>query len=340
MKGQIVWDDSKKKYHLVANGKKLVSSKKAGYLTYLVAQQKHSAILKSKVTEVEVVTTEPNGGIQITDTTGTAIASIAPAFNINERFDFMEQLVKMVMNGKAKSLVVSGEGGVGKTYTVMDTFRKAGKVDFNTVMPTIEDLNVTPDDEESEIEEKVYAQINQSKGDYIVVKGHASAASLYRLLYEHRNRTIIFDDCDSVLKDGSALNLLKAALDSYEDRWVNWRTERAGVSDLPTCFKFNGMIIFISNMPLHKIDEAVRTRCFKVDLSMTKPQRIERMRSVLDFVMPDIEMDSKVEALDLLEANMNVTNDVNFRSLMNLITIRNSGVADWKKLAVYSLTEQ
>jgi len=341
VKAQILWDAKREKYVLVANGKNLVASKSDGYLTYLVAQQKHSAILKAKVTEAELVTTKPNGGIQITDSQGTPVASVAPSYNINERFDFLEQLITMVMNGSAKSLVISGEGGVGKTYSVLQTLRKAGKVDYNTVMPTIEDLNVVPDDDEPVIEEKVYAQINQSKGDYVVIKGHSSDASLYRILFEHRDRTIIFDDCDSVLKGGSSLDLLKAALDSYDDRWVHWRTEKAGDTDLPSCFKFNGMIIFVTNLPLHRIDEAVRTRCFKVDLSMTKPQRIERMRAVLEHVMPDAELEHKVDALDLLEQNMHLTNDINFRTLMNLIMIRRDpSVADWQKLAIYALIEQ
>lgn len=336
-KAKITWNEQKNKFQLVYRNKVLVSSKKSETLVHYVAKQVHPKIVKAKITEVEVH--GPKDKITISDKDGNLVVN--NEFNIEERFGFLEELIKMVIDGDAKSLVISGEGGVGKTFTVLDTLKKAGKVNCNTIFPNIEDLNIVVEDEEDEIKGKVYAQINQPKGDYIVVKGHASPKALYRLLYENRERTIVFDDCDKVLKDDTAISLLKSALDSYEDRWVSWFIEQAfGESDLPMQFKFKGRIIFISNMKLAKIDEAVKTRCFKVDLSMTKHQRIERMRNVLDNVMPHVELDVKQEALVLLEENMHLTDDINFRSLMNLITIRNSTSKDWKKLGVYSLTEK
>jgi hypothetical protein len=155
------------------------------------------------------------------------------------------------------------------------------------------------------------------------------------LLYENRERTIIFDDCDDILRDKSAIDLLKSALDSYEDRWVSWYIERD--TDLPTTFKFKGKIVFVTNIPIPKIDSAVRSRAFKVDIHMTKPQCIQWIRKALPDVLPDVDMQHKEDALNLLEENMHVTNDVNFRSLMNLTTIRTSPVRNWKKLGVYSL---
>jgi hypothetical protein len=336
-KAQIVWNPIKSKFNLVLKDKVIVSSNRVEYLTWLVDQQKHAKILKAKITSYEIIA--PVTGIQISDEAGSPIEQVSPDFDINERFGFLEELITLVIDGEAKSLVVSGEGGIGKTFTVMDVLKKAGKVDHASVMPSIEDLNIKVEDEEPIIEEKILAQINQPKGDYVVVKGHSSAKALYRILYEHRQKTIVFDDCDSVLKDTSAISLLKSALDSYEDRWVSWRIEQPfGESDLPLTFKFHGKIIFISNMPLKKIDDAVKTRCFKVDLSMTKPQRIVRMRSVIANIMPDVDMDHKHEALGLLEENLHITNDINFRSLMNLIMIRRSGSANWKKLGAYALT--
>jgi hypothetical protein len=342
MKASIIWDANKNKYHLVANGKTLVSSKRHEYLNYLVVQQKHSAIIKAKVTSAELVTAEPSTpGFKITDQAGNEIASVVPTFDIEERFQFLEELIMLVVEGDAKSLAITGRGGVGKSYTVMDVLRKAGKVNVNDVLPSIDDLQeITPDDEDEEIEGKIIKQITRPKGDYVVVKGYITAKALYRLMYDYRDRTIIFDDCDKVLKDGTCISLLKAALDSYEERWVSWAKDQMfGESDIPTTFKFTGKVMFISNMRLDELDEAIRTRCFKVDLTMTKAQSIQRMRSVLNHVMPDVDMTMKIEALDLLEENINVTDDVNFRSLMNLITIRKSGSPDWKRLGTYLLTE-
>lgn len=350
MKATISWNKEKEKYELVAKGKTIVRSSKSDYLMRLVTEQKHPKILAAKIDEAKIVSTAP-ADFEITSPTGKNLVVgpkgadktySASKFTIAERFDFMEQLIGMVINKSAKSILVTGEGGVGKTYSVLSCLISAGKIDINKLMPSIENLKIAVPDTEVEMETKVMAQINKPKGDYIIIKGHSTAKSLYRLLFENRDRIIIFDDCDSILNDKTSLNLLKAALDSYEERWVSWHAESPfGETDLPTTFKFNGSIIFVSNMSLKKMDDAVKTRCFKVDLSMTTPQRIERMRAVLEHVMPDVPYDHRLEAMNLLDKYQDLTDDVNFRSLMNVISIRvDPTVKDWKKLSKFALTEQ
>jgi hypothetical protein len=57
----------------------------------------------------------------------TAVAAIRnEKFGINERFAFVEKLVNMVASGVQVSAVVTGEGGLGKTYTVTKTLEAAG----------------------------------------------------------------------------------------------------------------------------------------------------------------------------------------------------------------------
>ena len=337
---QIVWNDSLKKYSLLAGRQTIASSHSAEYLQRIVVNQKNTKVLRAKITKVEMTNLKPfDNGLMVTSPNSTPVVPEIPPFSIKERFEFLEELIMLVIDGDAKSLVISGEGGVGKTHTVLKTMSNAGKINVNTILPSLDDLDIVPDDNEEEIEDKILSQIDKPKGDFIVVKGHSSPKALYRLMYENRDRTIIFDDCDSVLKDSDAISLFKSALDTYEDRWVSWYVEKSfgQESDLPLSFKFKGNIIFISNMPLYKIDEAVKTRCFKVDLSMTKPQRIEHMRNVIHDVMPDVDTELKHESLNLLEEHMHVTEDINFRSLMNVITIRNSKSKNWKKLGVYAL---
>lgn len=337
-KAQIIWIEAKQKYQLTYKGKSLVTSKKLGYLQYLVTAQRHSAIVQNKITDVEIVSQEPQS--QSTFSAPFAEPQAIPEYDVNQRFDFTKQLAKLVIQKKARSLIVGGEGGIGKTHTITEAFKELGKVNVADLMPTIEDLNViVPEDSEEVVEQKALAKMNAFKGDYVVVKGRVSAKALYRLMWENRNRTIVFDDCDQVLQDQTAVMLMKPALDTYEDCWVSWRIEGLQKDmDLPTTFKFNGSIIFITNMPMHKIDEAVRTRCYKVDVTMSYKQRIERMRGVLHNVMPEVDMDCKVDALNLIEQNLDKCKSVDFRTLMNTITIRTT-VDDWEPLAKFALTE-
>lgn len=51
-------------------------------------------------------------------------------FGINERFEFIEKFVKMVARGISHSLIITGDGGLGKTHTVLQTLSAMGKVEM------------------------------------------------------------------------------------------------------------------------------------------------------------------------------------------------------------------
>ena len=51
-------------------------------------------------------------------------------FDINTRFGFVEKLVTMVATGVQPSAVITGEGGLGKTYTVTKTLETNGYKDI------------------------------------------------------------------------------------------------------------------------------------------------------------------------------------------------------------------
>ena len=42
-------------------------------------------------------------------------------FTINQKFDFLTDLTSMVVNDITPSLIVTGEGGLGKTHSVKST---------------------------------------------------------------------------------------------------------------------------------------------------------------------------------------------------------------------------
>ena len=52
-------------------------------------------------------------------------------FSIDERFSFVEKLVTMVATGVQPSAVITGSGGLGKTYTVTKTLEANGFRDIS-----------------------------------------------------------------------------------------------------------------------------------------------------------------------------------------------------------------
>lgn len=294
MMTEIKFDAASGKYHGVVNGKVIVKSSSQYYV-------------KSKVKEM-------SGAVQE--------AQQKPSeFSINQRFDFVSQMVNMVAKASMPSVIITGEGGLGKTYTVLKALDKAG-------LKNITDL----------AEFAVGTKINVAKC-YRIVKGFSTAKGLYRTLFESNGSTIVFDDCDSILKDDTATNLLKGALDSYSKRYISWMADMRD-DDLPKSFQFTGRVIFISNRPMDKIDQAIRTRAMCVDLSMTELQKIERMEVIAksDEFLPEVSPLHKQAAVVFLKSMVGKVPNMSLRSLIAVSKIANEG-GDWKALAKYVLTQ-
>lgn len=221
---------------------------------------------------------------------------------INQRFEYLHSLASMVINEVTPSLVVTGEGGLGKTHTIKQA------IEDNCLL----------------------------ERDYIFFKGYSSARGLYNSLYDNNGKLIIFDDCDSILEDKVALNILKGALDSYDTRTVTWMTKMNKGDAYPQQFNFTGRIIFISNKDKNSIDGAVLSRSLVVDVTMTAAEKIERMAHILPHIMPEYSLDSKVDALQFLEQNQDVRN-LNLRTLIMITKIRNTQPHQWKNVAGYML---
>lgn len=238
-------------------------------------------------------------------------------FAINDRFMFTDQLVKMVATGQTASCVITGEGGLGKSYTVMKALRSSG----------LQDISELP-----------IGEVIPPRGCFRVIKGFSTAKGLYRILFENQNSICVFDDCDSILKDPDALNLLKGALDSYDRRFITWNTS---VNDdgLPRSFEFKGGVVFISNLSQDKISQAIRSRAMNVDLSMTIDQKIERMETIMhsDEFMPYVSIEYKMDSLNVIKENKEAASEISLRTLINVTKIRNSGNDNWKALAKYMM---
>lgn len=249
---------------------------------------------------------------------GVAPARVNDKFGINDRFSFVEKLVKMVASGTQASAVITGQGGLGKTYTVMKTLDQAGYKDISD-LASFEAGTV----------------LNMAKC-YTVVKGYSTAKGMYRTLFENNNGVIVFDDCDAVLKDPVALNILKGALDSYGRRIISWNADMRD-EDLPRSFTFTGKVIFISNMNAENIDQAIRSRSMMIDLSMSSDQKIERMETIagMEEFMPEFEMAHKLDAIALIKELKNTAKDISLRTLIQVTKIRSADDDSWKEMAEY-----
>ena len=188
-------------------------------------------------------------------------------------FNNLERLTKMVGRGIQPSLVITGGAGLGKTYLVKKTLTDMG--------------------------------LEEAK-QFVHFKGRATAAGLFVTLYENSDKIIVLDDCDSVFKDMDAVNMLKAALDSYDTRKLSYISTKplkdAYGDPVPRHFEFTGKIIFISNISQSKLDEAIKSRSFVSDISMNTKQMFQRIDDLKNDIEKKIPNEVKDKALEIMKA--------------------------------------
>lgn len=236
-----------------------------------------------------------------------------------ETLDHLEGLVQAVIKGSFNALFVAGKGGTGKTQTV----------------------------------ERVLEANGLSDGDgYFKNTGSASAAGVYTLLYHHRDEIILFDDSDGALADVDARNLIKAATDTKKHRKMVWNKRSSFIFDpetvgddayeddmtmAPKYFDFKGRIIFISNLPLNKLDPdgALRTRAFVINVDPTDDEMFEHMERILFDIKLEGGMTlTKAERLNVLSVvkTSKRKGDTSLRKLVRALNLAASQAPGWERL--------
>lgn len=241
---------------------------------------------------------------------------------LDSRFRIVEKLTDSVIAGHANGMILSGPPGVGKTYSV----EKKLKV-------LADDSNVEPE----------------------VVKGYVRTTALFKTLWDNRfpGMVTVFDDADTIFQDLNSLNLLKAALDTYETRRLTYGSEAVLVSDkdgglVDRTFDFEGQIIFITN---YDFDELIAkkhkfTEHFKALMSRSHYVSLE-MRSARDYLVrvrhvintDEFMRNNKVSAelvgriTRYLESRYEDMRELSIRSAVKLASLARTSPNDWEELA-------
>jgi DNA-binding NarL/FixJ family response regulator len=237
------------------------------------------------------------------------------------RFQILTDMTKAVKAGDVRAMIVSGPPGVGKSFGVEEV--------------------LTKDD--------LFNALGERKPRYEIVKGAMSAIGLYAKLYEFSsaNNVIVFDDCDSVLLDDIALNILKAALDTSKKRTISWNTDsnmlrREGVPDR---FEFKGGAIFITNIKFENVRSkklqdhlaALESRCHYIDLQMdTDREKVLRIKQIVaDGMLDSYEFEDfkRDEVVDFIMSNRAKLRELSLRTVLKVADLRKSFPGNWKAMA-------
>jgi hypothetical protein len=241
---------------------------------------------------------------------------------IAERFEILHDMTKAAANGEIRAMIVSGPPGVGKSYGVEREIDKATLLD----------------------------QIAGRKLRAEVVKGSASPIGLYQTLYKYSddNCVVVFDDCDSILVDDVALNLLKGALDSGKKRKISWLADSNILrhEGIPNSFEFKGSVIFITNLKFDQMKsqklrdhlDALQSRCHYLDLTLdTIRDKILRIRQIAQtgelFSDMDIGDVGQAEIIEFMNLNQNRLREMSLRMAIKIGQLYKSFPTRWQALA-------
>lgn len=246
--------------------------------------------------------------------------------SFSDSLEHLGGLATGLIKGSFNALFVAGRGGTGKTQTIEDTLEEHGLSDGN---------------------------------GYFKITGSASPIGIYSMLYKHRDGIVMFDDCDGALESQDGRNIIKAATDTKKVRKLSWGKKSSGMYDpenvpsrgedsegdedsedlgdkIPMYFNFTGRIIFISNLPMKKLDPdgALATRAFIISIDPTPEELIGRMEEIVN----DIKLETgslspkeRAEVMDVIKTGKNKSN-ISLRTLVRALNLAASGAKNWEKL--------
>lgn len=290
---------------------------------------------------------------------------------INRQFSTLKTMTTAVCDGKSRALVVSGPPGLGKSFEIEKIV--ADKKDFDIAKTAIRQnekaaeeavdkkSSVSEEDEEDQddVLDDVLPDLLLDTNSCAFIKGFIRPTGLYQTLYRHRHKghVVVFDDLDSIFDTIDSLNLLKAACDTTERRFISWGSLTKMEDDfgerLPTTFEFEGSIIFITNVDfLHEIEngskrsphlKALISRAHYIDMEIkTIRDYIVRIKQVVeDEHMIEARLGGnkavQKEILEYVEKHADEFRELDLRSVLKMTDLYNINPKAWRSMTQTTL---
>jgi hypothetical protein len=242
---------------------------------------------------------------------------------LKDRFTTLKQMTQAIKNGGVRSMIVTGPPGVGKSYGVESV------LEHETLIGKLS---------------------GRSTANFEIVKGTVSGIGLFEKLFEYSNPgdVLVFDDCNSVLFDEEALDVLKGALDSGQKRVISWNKSSPYLekNNIPNRFEYQGSVIFITNIKFEHVKskklkdhlEALESRSHYIDLQIDTPrEKILRIKQVVyETGMLDrhqLTTEQKADLIDFVDQNKDKFRELSLRMILKVADLYRSFPNTWRSMA-------
>lgn len=221
---------------------------------------------------------------------------------IEKIFFIPKQYAKMVAQKFSNGLILFGEGGLGKTYSVLRAFKEEGV-------------------------------------DFCICSGYTTPLQLYTYLYENRTRHILLDDVAGLLDNKISLDILKCALYSPKGvRKVSYNSSSAKL-EVPSDFIFEGTITILVNEMRHNQDlKAVADRVLYHELKLNYQQVISVLFELAKQNYKDMSREERFVVATWIKDNTTIaTKNLNLRFLFKCFEFYRYDKNKWEDLAKESI---
>jgi hypothetical protein len=244
--------------------------------------------------------------------------------------DLKELVTGVVKKGISNAIFLTGKPGTSKTYTVEKTLKELGLEDGHGM-----------------------AKITTT----------SSPSAMYRSLFDYKDTIILFDDADSALDDVEGRNIIKSATDTKKVRklmWPKtvgwtfdpdrppkdeededaWYEKKIGEGFYPKYFYFTGKVVFISNLPVKKLDPdgALKSRAFVLDIDPTRDELAAFMKKICGEIELEggltLALPEREEVVDVVIHDEKNQSEFSIRKLVRGLNMRAAGLTNWKELVV------
>jgi hypothetical protein len=183
-----------------------------------------------------------------------------------EKHALLTEYVEMLCASEATSLVVKGEGGLGKSYTTLKTLDNLG------------------------LKENI---------NYLYVAGYMTPLQLFNTIAKsctlEAPRLLVFDDIDALITNKISVALLKSALGEVRGkRVVSYHSSSSKVEGTPS-FEFDGKIIIILNDTKQEsaFGKPLLDRTIVFDMTLTHKELISYVEEILPNIHTKLSIEDK-----------------------------------------------
>lgn len=166
--------------------------------------------------------------------------------SLEQKLQIIKDRVELAINGYVNGFYLWGEGGIGKSYTILQ-------------------------------------RLDALKTAYVLHNTRLSGRAFFDIIARHPSKVHVVEECENLFTDRQGMNLLRSACWGQKDktgkqkRLITWN-----VAPEPQTVEFTGSIIFTGNRALSNVAElrALRTRIPSLELKVTREEMLDLMKRI------------------------------------------------------------